>query len=190
MAQAMGHPQWAEDARFATLLERLKHQDELDALITTWTSERDHYDVMRTLQDAHVKSAPVLDGKELLFDPHFRERHHFDVIDQPLLGRRPVQRNVAAKFRRFEAKSLRPAPLLGEHNEEVLREIGYSDDQIAKLKEDGVIADRPNLPVPPQIVSMALKLPYDRYIPAGILQAIEPDYREQLGIADDGAAAK
>lgn len=190
MAQTMGHPGWAEDERFATLLERLRHQDELDALITAWTSTRDHYDVMHTLQAAGVKSAAVLDGKEILFDPQFRERHQFDIVDQPPLGRRPVQRNVAAKFGRFEANARRPAPLLGEHNEEVLREIGYSDEQIAKLKEDAVIADKPNLPVPPQIISMALKLPYDRYIPAGILQAIEPDYREQLGIADDGGAAK
>jgi hypothetical protein len=70
----------------------------------------------------------------------------------------------------------------------VLRELGYADADIERLKEEGVIADKPNLPVPPQLLSMALKLPYDRYLEAGILQAIEPDYREQLGIADDGAA--
>ena len=190
MAGAMGHPEWADDPRFATLLERLQNQDELDRLITAWTSGREHYEVMHLLQAARVKSAPVLDGKQILFDPQFRERDQFDIVDQPPLGRRPVQRNVAAKFRRFEPKARRPAPLLGEHNEEVLREIGYSDEQIAKLKEDAVIADKPNLPVPPQIISMVLKLPYDRYIPAGILQAIEDDYREQLGIADDGAAGK
>lgn len=184
MAQAMGHPEWADDPRFATVLARRKHHDELDDLITAWTSQRDHYDVFHLLQAAGVKAAPVLDGKEILFDPHFRERHHFDVIDQPMLGKRPVQRHLAAKFTRFEAKARRPAPLLGEHNDEVLREVGYGDDEIAKLKEDAVIADRPNLPVPPQFVAMALKLPYDRYIEHGILQAIEPDYHEQLGIAE------
>jgi len=184
LAQAMAHPEWAGDARFATVLARRDHHDELDELITQWTSQRDHYDVFHALQAAAVKAAPVLDGKEVLFDPHFRERHHFDVIDQPLLGKRPVQRHLAARFTRFEAKPRRHAPLLGEHNDEVLREAGYSDDDIAKLKEDGVIADKPNLPVPPQFVAMALKLPYDRYIEHGILQALEPDYREQLGIAD------
>ena len=183
-ARAMGHPEWADDARFSTVLARREHHDELDALITEWTSQRDHYDVFHALQAAGVKSAPVLDGKEVLFDPHFRARHHFDVIDQPLLGKRPVQRHLAAKFTRFEAKARRPAPLLGEHNDEVLREIGYIDDEIAKLREDGVIAEKPNLPVPPQLVGMALKLPYDRYIEHRILQALEPDYREQLGIAE------
>lgn len=184
MARAMNHPEWLDDARFATVLARHDHHDELDAAITEWTSERDHYDVMHTLQAGHVKAAAVLDGKEILFDPQFKERHHFDVIDQPMLGKRPVQRHLAAKFGRFEAKARTPAPTLGQHNDEVLRELGYSEDEIAKLKEDAIIAEAPKLPVPAQFVSKALQLPYDRYVEAGILQAIEPDYREQLGIAE------
>ncbi|HXK32829.1 MAG TPA: CoA transferase [Dehalococcoidia bacterium] len=184
MAGAMGHPEWAGDARFATVTARHENHDALDELITQWTSQRDHYDVFHALQKAGVKAAPVLNGKEALFDPHFKERGQFDVIDQEPVGKRPVQRHLAAKFTRFEAKARRPAPLLGQHNEEVLHELGYSDDEIAKLREDGVIAEQPALPVPPQLVSMALKLPYDRYIEHKILQAIEPDYRRQLGIED------
>lgn len=184
MCGAMGHAEWAADDRFATVTARHDNHDALDELITAWTSQRDHYDVMRTLQAVHVKAAPVLDGKEILFDPQFKARDHFDTIDQPALGKRPVQRHVAAKFSRFEAKARSHAPTLGEHNEEVLREIGYSDDEIGKLKEDAVIATEPALPVPAQFVSMALKLPYDRYIEHGILHAIEEDYREQLGIAE------
>ena len=184
MARAMDRSAWLEDKRFATVLARHEHHDALDAAITEWTSQRDHYDVMRTLQAAGVKAAPVLDGKEILFDPHFNERHHFDIVDQPALGKRPVQRHVAAKFTRFEARARRPAPLLGEHNDEVLKEIGYSDEEIAQLKADAVIADEPKLPVPAQFVSMALKLPYDRYLEHHILQAVDADYREQLGIAE------
>ena len=56
--------------------------------------------------------------------------------------------------------------------------------EIAKLKETEIIADEPKLPVPAPFISAALKLPYDRYLEHGILQAIEADYREQLGIAD------
>ena len=184
MAEAMGHSEWAGDERFATVLARRDHHDELDAAITEWTSQRDHYDVMRTLQAARVKAAAVLDGKEILFDEHFRARGQFDVVEQPMLGKRFIPRHVAARFTRFEPAVRRTAPLLGEHNEEVLRELGYDDAAIERLKEEGVIANAPNLPVPAPIVSAALKLPYDRYIEPGILLEIETDYRERLGIAE------
>ena len=178
------YERWLDDDRFSTVLARHEHHDELDAAITEWTSQRDHYDVMHTLQKAGVKAAAVLDGKEILFDPQFKARHHFDIVDQPALGKRPVQRHVAAKFTRFEAKARSHAPLLGEHNDEVLKELGYSDAEIAKFKDDAIIADAPALPVPAQLIAAALKLPYERYLEHGILQAIEPDYREQLGIAE------
>ena len=113
MAGAMGHAAWLDDDRFSTVLARHEHHDALDAAITEWTSTRDHYDVMHTLQKAGVKAAAVLDGKEILFDPQFKARGHFDVVDQPRLGKRPVPRHLAAKFGRFEAKARRTAPTLG-----------------------------------------------------------------------------
>jgi crotonobetainyl-CoA:carnitine CoA-transferase CaiB-like acyl-CoA transferase len=183
LAGAMARTEWLTDQRFSTVLARHKHHDELDTAITEWTSQRDHYAVMHTLQAAGVKAAAVLNGKEALLDPQFIARKQFDVIDQPMLGKRPLQKHVAARFRRFSTEPRRAAPLLGEHNDEVLKELGYSDDAIATLSESGVIGDTPKLPVPPQLISMALKLPYEKYVEAGILQAIEPDYREQLGLA-------
>ena len=184
MAGAMGHAEWTSHDRFATVNARHDHHDELDALITAWTSTRDHYDVMHTLQKAGVKAAAVLDGKEILFDPQFKARGQFDIVDQPALGKRMIPRHLGARFTRFEAKARWAAPTLGQHNDEVLGELGYSADEIAKLKEDAVIATEPALPVPAQFVAAALKLPYDRYIEHGILHAIDDDYREQLGIAD------
>jgi crotonobetainyl-CoA:carnitine CoA-transferase CaiB-like acyl-CoA transferase len=183
LAGAMGRTEWLTDQRFSTVLARHKYHDELDTAITEWTSQRDHYAVMHTLQAAGVKAAAVLNGKEALLDPQFIARKQFDVVDQPMLGKRPLQKHVAARFRRFSTEPRRAAPLLGEHNDEVLKELGYSDDAIATLSESGVIGDTPKLPVPPQLISMALKLPYEKYVEAGILQAIEPDYREQLGLA-------
>jgi len=185
MAEAMGHAGWVTDDRFATVTARFEHHDELDALITEWTSQRSPYDVMHTLQAAGVKAAAVLDGRDILFDPHFKARKQFDIIEQPVVGRRPVQKHTAARFTRFETSPYRHSPLVGEHNEEVLKELGYSDEEIAKLSDEKVIARQPQMAVPPALVSMALKLPYQFYVPTGILLRVDEDYREQLGIADE-----
>jgi benzylsuccinate CoA-transferase BbsF subunit len=181
-AKAAEHPEWLADERFATVLARHEHHDELDAAITEWTSQHDHYAVMHLLQAASVKAAAVLNGKEVLLDPQYAARKQFDIVEQPMLGKRLVQKNVAARFTRFEASPRRHAPLLGEHNEEVLKELGYSDEEIASLRENKTIANAPTMAIPPQLLSMALKLPYEKYVEAGILQAIDQDYREQLGL--------
>jgi benzylsuccinate CoA-transferase BbsF subunit len=182
LAMTAGHAEWLDDERFATVLARHEHHDELDAAITEWTSKRSPYEAMHALQAGGVKAAAVLDGRDVLLDAQFKARKQFDEVEQPMLGKRLLQKHVAARFGRFETSPRRPAPLLGEHNDEVLKEIGYSDAQIAQLGDAGVIGDKPNLPVPPQLVSMALKLPYDRYVEHGILQRIDEDYKQQLGI--------
>ncbi len=181
--QAAGHAEWAEDERFTDLSGRRQHHDELDSMIEGWTREQDHYEAFHLLQQAGVKAAPVLNGKEALLDPQFKARGQFDEIDQPHMGKRPVQRHLAAKFDEFDASAQGPAPTLGQHNHEVLGGLlGLSDDELAALEEEGVIASEPILPVPPEIVSQALKLPYDRFLEIGTLRAVEPDYQQQLGL--------
>jgi crotonobetainyl-CoA:carnitine CoA-transferase CaiB-like acyl-CoA transferase len=180
---ATGHPEWKDDARFADVLSRHANHDALDQLIETWTRDQDHYEAFHLLQRAGIAAAPVLNGKELLLDPHMRARGQFDVVDQPHIGRRPVQRHLAAKFGKFEAAAQGPAPTFGQHNKEVLGGLlGLSDEELAQLEADGVIATAPVLPIPAQYISMALKLPYDRFLELGTLHALEADYKQTLGL--------
>ena len=152
-------------------------------MIESWTRKQVHYEAFHLLQEAGVKAAPVLNGKEALLDPQFKARGQYDVIDQPHQGTRLVQRHLAAKFDAFEASAQGPAPTFGQHNQEVLGGLlGLSDEELAELEEQKVIATRPDIPYPPEVISKALKLPYARYLAAGILRAVEPDYREQLGL--------
>jgi crotonobetainyl-CoA:carnitine CoA-transferase CaiB-like acyl-CoA transferase len=180
---AIGHDEWTTDPRFVGVLDRHKNAGALDELITSWSSEQDKYEAFHLLQRAGVIAAPVLNGKDALLDPHFEARGQYDTIDQPHQGKRLVGRHLAAKFETFTADAAGPAPTLGQHNHEVLSGmLGMSDDEIAALEEEKVLATKPNIPYPPQLISAALKLPYDKYVELGILQAVEEDYKKTRGL--------
>lgn len=180
---AVGHAEWEEDERFADVLGRFAHHDELDDLIMGWTRGQDHIEAMHLLQRAGVKAGAVLNGKEILLDPHFRERGMFDIVDHPIAGRRPVGRQLIAKFERFETKVPGPAPLLGQHNREVLQGLlGLSEQDLSELEQENVIGTRPVTEVPMELWSLALKLPFEEFVEVGALRAIEADYKEQLGL--------
>jgi crotonobetainyl-CoA:carnitine CoA-transferase CaiB-like acyl-CoA transferase len=185
--KAADHPEWVADRRFADVLSRFDNHDELDEAITSWTRSQDHIEAMHKLQAAGVTAAAVLNPKEVLFDPHLRERGFFDRVDTGTAGVRPVPHQIGAKFSEFEIDSARPAPKLGEHNAEILGELlGMPDDEIAALHEKGVIGDTPISAVPLPVMRMFVQFPLTSYQQMGALCAVETDYREQLGIAVSG----
>ncbi len=180
---AVGHPEWAEDQRFADILSRHRHHDELDALIETWTREQDHIEAMHLLQRAGVTAAAVLNPKEVLLDPHLRERGTFDLVDVPGAGRRPVPRVLGARFSRFEARARGPAPKLGEHNREVLQGLlGLSDDDVARLEEEGTIGTEPVLAYPLPLARQVVPQPLFSFQQMGAVRDVEPNFKEQLGL--------
>jgi crotonobetainyl-CoA:carnitine CoA-transferase CaiB-like acyl-CoA transferase len=180
--EVIGHADWATDERFRTVLARHENHDALDALIEGWTREEDHYEAFHLLQRAGVTAAPVLNGKELLFDPHLMERGQFDLLEHGAQGKRPIPRHLSARFETFEAKPRAAAPLLGQHNREVLREAGLSDDEIDALQAEGVIGDRPQIAMPATATRSARPLSFDDLVEVGALLRYETDYKEQLGL--------
>ncbi len=186
--EAAGHAEWADDERFADVLGRFRHHDELDGLIASWTREQDHGEAMRLLQRAGVIAAAVLNPKEVLFDAHLRERGFFETIDQPGVGPRPVPRQLGARSSAFETASPGPAPKLGEHNQEVLQGLlGLSDEEMAQLQEEKVIGDTPEFALPLEVMRMFVQWPTTTLLQMGALAALEPDYKQQLGL--DGGEA-
>jgi crotonobetainyl-CoA:carnitine CoA-transferase CaiB-like acyl-CoA transferase len=179
---AVGHPEWAEDERFADVLGRHANHDELDELIASWTREQDQMEAMHLLQEAGVIAAAVLNPKQVLLDPHLRQRNYFDMVEQAG-GVRPVPKQFGARFSAFEVGARGPAPRLGEHNREVLQGLlGLSDDELAELQEAKVIGDTPEFAVPLQMMQMVVQWPLTSLLQMGALAALEPDYKQQLGI--------
>jgi crotonobetainyl-CoA:carnitine CoA-transferase CaiB-like acyl-CoA transferase len=184
LCRATGRADWAADPRFADLPARLRHRADLDRAIGEWTAGRDKHEAMHLLQAAAVPAGAVLNGKEVLLDPHLRARGYFEVIDQPGAGRRPFPRCLGARFGAFDTSARRPAPALGQHNREILRDLlGLDGDEISQLEAARVLGTAP--PPPPDgeaEVRRRLAFPLDRLLAQGALAAVEPDYREQLGL--------
>jgi crotonobetainyl-CoA:carnitine CoA-transferase CaiB-like acyl-CoA transferase len=182
-----GHDEWVSDERFSSAARRTANHDLLDSLIEEWTSDRAQLETFHLLQKAGVTAAPALDGKQMLFDPHYRARGHCDIIDHgPRFGPRPVPRHLTPKFSRMDPRPTIAAPSLGQQNREVLRELaGYSDEEIDGLEARQVIGNRPTIQIPEGIdwleyLKERLTFPLERMVEQGALRAVEADYLEQL----------
>ncbi len=139
LRHAMGDPAWAGDDRFRTAEGRLRHQDEIDGHLGEWTSERAAQEVMHLLQSAGVPVGVVQRSSDLLRDPQLAHRRFFRYMDHPEMGNIPYTGHQF-RIRGYESGPRFPAPLLGEHNELVLREIlGMTDEEITEVLAAGAI---------------------------------------------------
>ena len=135
LCAALGQPYLAHDARFATVAARKRNEDALDATLSGWTATRDRWQVTRLLQAVAVPAFPSLSPKDLVLDPHLEARGFFARLPHPEVG---VRAHAGIPWRLTHGPSVvrAPAPLLGQHTDEVLRELlGYSDAQIGRLHE-------------------------------------------------------
>ena len=136
---ALGQPEWAADPRFATHVSRHRSHDEIDDHISEWTRQRDHYEVMRVLQDAGVAAGAVMDQRDAYADPHLRERGAFEEVTQEDTG---THLYPGAPFKMSEpALRIRRGPVrLGEDNEYVYKTLlQVSDEEYAELERGGHI---------------------------------------------------
>jgi len=136
LIRAMGDPEWARDEALATAEGRRAHHDEIDAGISAWTAELDHYDVFHRCQAEGLPAGPVLTESECYADPHFRARGLFRTNGSPELG----EHEYPAHLFRWDGPDLGwgPIPVMGEHNVEVFRGlVGLSEQEYTALAEDG-----------------------------------------------------
>ena len=139
LCRALGHPEWAEDPRFADAYLRVQHRDELDALVTSWTSQRSPAAVMEILQGAGVAAMPVMNLEDQFRDPHLRAREVHLECEHPKVGIEWLH-GIPWRLSETPGRIHRPAPLLGEHNRYVFGELlGLPEGEIQRLSEMGAM---------------------------------------------------
>ena len=137
--RVIGRPELEHDERFADLRGRHKNREELNAIIDAWImTHRTDTEVLAKLEAGRIPSAPVLDPADAIGHPYFESRRAVRRINDPILGEVAIPGNPL-RFSEYPWDLDQVAPLLGEHNAEVLTELGYSEAAIAELVGAGVL---------------------------------------------------
>jgi len=121
LAQAMGQPELAEDARFGNNVARLKHADALEATVAQWTLTLDADELIDRLQSIGVPCAKVARVSDLVENPHLAHREQIITMQHPKAGPVPMQ-GFAVRFADTPMRLRHAPPMLGQHSEEVLRD--------------------------------------------------------------------
>ena len=139
LAEAMGRPELARDARYSTHTSRGANQVELDALVSAWTATLSRDQVLAAMEKHGVPAGLIYRAPEMLEDPHFAARQAIVSVDHPDFGELKMQ-NVAPKLSATPGGVRAPSPHLGQHNEEIYRGLlGMSAERYEALRASKTI---------------------------------------------------
>jgi crotonobetainyl-CoA:carnitine CoA-transferase CaiB-like acyl-CoA transferase len=138
LCKSLGQEQWLEDERFNTPHKRVVNANERLELTQETLRERPTADWLEVLDANDVPCAPILDRAGLLSHEQIQVNDIIQDLEHPVAG--PIrQSRPAAQFDETPSALAREAPLLGQHSEEVLRELGYAPERIEALMKDNVV---------------------------------------------------
>ena len=126
------------DSRYATPQSRRKHRRELAELLTKVTRQYRARELESLLSEAGVPSGQLRNIAEVMEDPQVKARHLIDDIEYPGLGKIKVVKNPIF-FSGHAPRTQLQAPQLGEHTAAVLAELGYSEAEIQRLEDTGIV---------------------------------------------------
>jgi len=136
-ARAIGHPEWIDDPKYNTPEARYEVKQEIYDAVEAYTMQHDKNEIVETLGKLGVPCGPVLSMKEIENDESLRKCGTIVEVDQPKRGKF-LTVGCPPKFSSFTPQ-IKAAPLLGEHTDQVLKEVGYTDDEIQALRSKHVV---------------------------------------------------
>lgn len=137
VCKVIGEETWITDEAYATPTARLLHLKPIFARIEQWTKTKTKFEAMDILNKYDIPCGPILSMKEIGEEPALRETGTIVEVDHPLRGK---YLTVGNPIKMSDSPTdVTRAPLLGEHTDEVLAQLGYSADDIAQLRVERVI---------------------------------------------------
>ncbi len=137
ICKVIGKENWITDPDYATPGARLSRLTEIFATIEEWTRTKTKFEAMDILNQYDIPCGPILSMKEIAEEPALRETGTVVEVDHPTRGK---YLSVGNPIKLSDSPTeVKRSPLLGEHTEEVLAELGYNPAQIAALRAEGAI---------------------------------------------------
>src|SRR5687768_5216335 len=137
ICKVTGHEDWLTDPRFKNPKARLPYLTEIFGGIEDWTKTKTKFEAMDILNEHDIPCGPILSMKEVAEEPSLRKTGTVVEVDHPTRGK---YLTVGNPIKMSDSPSdVKRSPLLGEHTDEVLTELGFGADQIAALRADKVI---------------------------------------------------
>jgi len=138
-AGAVGHPEWAQDERYATHHARGENQEELDGMISGWTGQRSAEEVLEAMKVAGVPAGKLFTAEDMLSDEQYAARGSIVEVEDPDIGAFPMQ-NVVPRLSETPGEVRWTGPKLGQHNDEVYGKVlGMGDEDLEAMRERGII---------------------------------------------------
>ena len=180
LCEVLRQNDWLDDGRFSSGTGRLQNREVLDQMVADATISWDAHRLMQALQAAGVPAGSVLDSKELLFNDHLRARGFYEIVrHHPNTGMPPLP-YASRPWKLSETPSVSPkaAPLMGEHNYYILKDLlGLAESDVTRLEEERVIGFAPDDPRPVRRPSL------EEQVRQGRMLRYESDFQEQVSQA-------
>jgi formyl-CoA transferase len=142
ICDAIGKPAWKDDADYATPKARLTRLNEIFGAIEDWTMTKTKFEVMDICNPLDIPVGPILSMKEIAEEPSLRETGTIVEVDHPERG--PYLTVGCPVKLSASPADVKRSPLLGEHNEEILRDVlGYEGADLEAVWASGAVGDRP-----------------------------------------------
>jgi formyl-CoA transferase len=134
----IGRSDLISDSRFLSNADRVAHNDELDPIVAEFMASHTQEENLEIFQQAGVTVGPVYDIGQLMEHPYIRGREVLVNVPDTDLGELPMH-NVIPRLSGTPGALRTPAPALGQHNRELLGELGYDSEDIRQFSETGII---------------------------------------------------
>ena len=137
LMNAIGRTDLANDPKLSTNSGRVENQLEIDDAIAFWTNSRASTQVMQILEDAEVPVGLIYNIKDMLEDPHYQSRDLFEEVEVD--GSALKIPAILPKLSKTPGRTNHPGPQVGSSTMSTLKELGYTEDQLNSMKNDGDI---------------------------------------------------